>query len=216
MEIKNMLSFGTPQHMLTAHGYAVDEVASAVQKCIRRGYEEQALYWSFEMMQSPNKSHHSQLWNRLKVIASEDIGPADPAMPILIDVLFRNWQAKKSECIFTVNAVIALVRSPKSRITDNAFNMLKSEWRLGVIKPLPLEMLDETKLEPVAEPAYDERDVPGFALDRHTRAGKAHGFGKANFYQSGALLNNKAPIRDPYEARAIAGDLEVERRERRD
>jgi len=27
-------------------------------------------------------------------------------------------------------------------------------------------------------------------------------------------LNNKAAIRDPYEARAVAGDLEVERRER--
>jgi hypothetical protein len=30
---------------------------------------------------------------------------------------------------------IALVRSPTSRITDNALNMLKSEWKLGVIKP---------------------------------------------------------------------------------
>lgn len=203
-----------PEHMRTWHGYAVDEVASAIQKCIRRGYEEQALYWSFEMMQSPNKTHHSQLWNRLKVIASEDIGPADPAMPILIDVLFRNWQAKKSECIFTVNAVIALVRSPKSRITDNAFNMLKSEWKLGVIKPLPLETLDETKLEPVMEPVYDKPDVPDFAMDKHTRAGKSVGRCKANFYEQGARLNNKAPIRDPYEARAIAGDLEVERRER--
>jgi len=137
-------------------------------------------------------------------------------MPILIDVLFRNWQAKKSECIFTVNAVIALVRSPKSRITDNAFNMLKSEWKLGVIKPLPLDILDETKLEPAVEPAYDKdkpRPIPSFALDRHTRAGKREGLGKANFYREGAKLNNKAPIRDPYEARAIAGDLEVERRE---
>jgi hypothetical protein len=38
--------------------------------------------------------------------------------------------------------------------------------------------------------------------------------GKADFYEEGAKLNNKAPIRDPYEARAISGDLEVERRER--
>jgi hypothetical protein len=50
------------------------------------------------------------------------------------------------------------------------------------------------------------RPIPGFALDK----------GKADFYENGAKLNNKAPIRDPYEARAIAGDLEVERRERRD
>ena len=28
-----------PDHMRTKHGYAVDEVASAVQKCIRRGWQ---------------------------------------------------------------------------------------------------------------------------------------------------------------------------------
>jgi len=212
-----MLPFGTPQHMQTAHGYSVDEVSSALQKSIRRGYEESALYWGYEMMMSPNKTHHSQLWNRLKVIASEDIGPADPAMPILVDVLWRNWKEKKKECIFTVNAIIALVRSPKSRIMDNAFNLLKSEWKLGVMNLLPLDILDETKLEPAVPPVYDKdkpRPIPGFAIDKHTRAGKKHGLGKADFYEEGAMLNNKASIRDPYEARAIAGDLEVERRER--
>lgn len=73
----------TPEHMRTWHGYAVDEVASEVQKCIRRGNEEQAIYWSFEMMESPNNSHYTNLWNRLKVIASEDVGMGQPFMPIL-------------------------------------------------------------------------------------------------------------------------------------
>ena len=205
----------TPEHMRTWHYYPVDEVASAVQKCIRLGYEEQAIYWSFEMMNSRNKSHYTHLWNRLKVIASEDVGMGQPMMPILIDVLWRNWKAKPDD-VYTINAVIALVRAPKSRMVDNAINMVKSEWKLGQITPLPLDTLDETKLEPVVKPVYDNRNVPGFAIDKHTRAGKSIGLGKADFYQIGAKLNNKAPIRDPYEARAIAGDLEVERRERRD
>lgn len=110
--------------------------------------------------------------------------------------------------------MIALVRAPKSRIVDNAINMIKSEWKLGQITPLPLDTLDETHLIPVVPPVYDKRPVPGFAIDKHTRAGKKHGLGKADFYENGAKLNNKASIRDPYEARAIAGDLEVERRER--
>ena len=203
----------TPEHMRTWHGYAVDEVASAVQKCIRRGYEDQALYWSFEMMESPNKSHYTNLWNRLKVIASEDVGIGQPMMPILIDVLWRNWKEKKDH-VFTVNAIIALVRAPKSRIVDNAINMIKSEWKLNQVKQLALDSLDETQLIPVIPPAFDKRNVPGYAIDKHTRAGKKHGLGKADFYEEGAKLNNKAPIRDPYEARAIAGDLEVERRER--
>jgi hypothetical protein len=98
-----------------------------------------------------------------------------------------------------------------------AKSILKSEWKLGVMNLLPLDILDETKLEPAVPPVYDKdkpRPIPGFALDKHTRAGKREGFGKANFYEEGAKLNNKTPIRDPCEARAIAGDLEVERRER--
>lgn len=207
----------TPEHMRTWHGYAVDEVASAVQKCVRRGYEDQALYWSFEMMESPNKSHYTNLWNRLKVIASEDVGLGQPFMPILIDVLHRNWK-QKHDHVFTINAVIALVRAHKSRMVDNAINMIKSEWKLlGKSIMLTLDSLDESKLEPAVEPVYDKdkpRPIPGFAIDKRTRAGKKHGLGKADFYEEGAKLNNKAPIRDPYEARAIAGDLEVERRER--
>jgi hypothetical protein len=92
----------------------------------------------------------------------------------------------------------------------SAINMIRSEWKLlGNSMMLTLDSLDETKLEPAVEPVYDKdkpRPIPGFALDK----------GKADFYENGAKLNNKAPIRDPYEARAIAGDLEVERRERRD
>jgi hypothetical protein len=129
-------------------------------------------------------------------------------------VLWRNWKEKKNEMIFTVNAITALVRAPKSRINDNAINMLKSEHALGKWedKPLPLDTLDETKLVPAVPPVHHNRPVPGFAIDRHTRAGKAAGLGKSDFYRNGALLRNKAPIHDPYEARAIEGDLEVERR----
>ena len=127
-------------------------------------------------------------------------------------------QKEKKDHVFTVNAIIALVRAPKSRIVDNAINMIKSEWKLlGKSMMLTLDSLDETKLEPAVPPVYDKdkpRPIPGFAIDKHTRAGKKHGLGKADFYAEGAKLNNKAPIRDPYEARALAGDLEVERRER--
>jgi hypothetical protein len=201
--------------MRTKHGYAVDEVASAVQKCIRRGLEEDALYWGYEMMASPNPSHRTQLWNRLKVIASEDVGPACPWMPILIDVLFRNWQAKKAEHLFAVNAITALVRTQKSRVNDNAIGMLVSWDVLGKWdnKPLPLDSLDETKLEPVVVPVYDKRNIPSFAMDKHTRAGKAIGLGRADFYANGALLHNEAPIPDPYKERAMAGGLEREKLE---
>jgi len=38
----------------------------------------------------------SWLWNRLRVIASEDIGMARPSMPILIDVLAEQYDKMKN------------------------------------------------------------------------------------------------------------------------
>jgi hypothetical protein len=196
--------------MRTEHCYDAYEVVSALQKCIRRGMEEDALYWAYELAKSPNKNHYSWLWQRLKIIASEDIGPANFAMPILIDVLFRNWQKKKNIDLWYVNAVIALVRSPKSRIVDNAINMMLSKDALGKWedKPIPEECVVEANLERAKEPSNFDRDIPGF--DMHVSAGKKYGLGKRDFYKTGAKLVN-CTLPDPYEARAIAGDLELER-----
>jgi hypothetical protein len=60
----------------TKHNYDAFEVVSALQKCIRRGLEEDALYWAYELAESRNKNYSSWLWTRLKVIACEDVGPA--------------------------------------------------------------------------------------------------------------------------------------------
>jgi replication-associated recombination protein RarA len=124
----------------TRHNYDAFEVVSALQKCIRRGLEEDALYWAYELAESPNKNHYSWLWARLKVSACEDVGPANPIMPLLIDVLWRNWKEKKAQRLWYTNAVFALVRSPKSRIVDNALNMQLSEDELGWRSPSHLKL----------------------------------------------------------------------------
>ena len=36
-------------HLRTRHNYDAFEVVSALQKCIRRGLEEDALYWAYEL-----------------------------------------------------------------------------------------------------------------------------------------------------------------------
>jgi len=58
----------------TERGYALDEISSAVQKYIRRGWEEQAMWFAHEM----ETRFHCYLWRRLAVIACEDIGVANP------------------------------------------------------------------------------------------------------------------------------------------
>ena len=47
---------------------------SAVQKCIRRGNEMEAMYWAVEMFES---GFDEWLWKRLRIIASEDVGLAE-------------------------------------------------------------------------------------------------------------------------------------------
>jgi hypothetical protein len=240
-----MSSFYQP-HLRTWHNYDAFEVISAVQKCIRRGLEEDALYWSFEMAKSPNKAHYTWLWQRLKVIASEDVGPASWFAPVLVDVLWRRWKEDKNCNLWFVNAVLYLVRSRKSRIVDNAINAIRGEHELGEMElkpvpedcklenmpsynrgddkpkpsqiPLPIAdtVADKDKLEKADPPAYDNRPVPGFAIDIHTKAGKQHFrddpvSGKRDFYETSARLVN-APVPDPYEERAKAADLELARR----
>lgn len=67
-------------------------------------------------------------------------GRVSPIMPLLIDVLWRNWKEKKAEGWYT-SAVVVFVRSPKNRIVDNALNMQLSEDELGWRrdKPIPYE-----------------------------------------------------------------------------
>ncbi len=65
-----------PHYVLkTKGGYLLDEVVSALQKCIRRGREEEAMYWALEMAESGCGKY---LWRRLMIIGAEDVGLADP------------------------------------------------------------------------------------------------------------------------------------------
>jgi len=114
----------------TVGGYICEEVTSAMQKCIRRGQEEAALFWATELDLS---GFGEYVWKRLKIIASEDVGPNVPSVVLEIRALYENWleQRKKAdhkhapERLFLVDAVIRLARAEiKSRVVDNALVVL--------------------------------------------------------------------------------------------
>ena len=46
----------------TKNGYRLDEVVSALQKSIRRGQEERALYWSYEIIHG---GYIGYFWRRI-------------------------------------------------------------------------------------------------------------------------------------------------------
>ena len=161
----------------TAKGYDLHEVISALQKEIRRCKEYEAVYWARELESLNPKA----LWNRLKVIASEDIGLADPLASLIVDVLEKQYydavdRKNDSSRLFLVHAVLYLARSPKSRMVDNLLAVVYN---------------DENKLE-----------IPDYALDMHTYRGRKMGRGLDHFFAEGAKLEKQA-FEDPYEEEAF-------------
>ena len=172
------MAMGLREHdgPITPKGYDLHEVLSALQKEIRRGKEYEAVYWAAELESFNPKA----LWNRLRVIASEDIGLANPHASLLVDVLEKQYDAvagkNDSSRLFLVHAVLYLARSPKSRIVDNLLSVVYN---------------DETRLE-----------IPDYALDKHTVRGKKMGRGLEHFFAEGAKLDNEE-FEDPYEKQAV-------------
>ncbi len=160
----------------TKHGYDHYELLSALQKCVRRGLEYEAAHFAVEL----EEFNPTMLWNRLRIIACEDIGPANPLMPLLIDYLQRQYQTEKAKLaenshqLFLINAVVCLCRSQKSRITDDLLNVVSTEREQGKFLP-----------------------IPDFALDMHTARGKAMGKGPEDFFSEGNKLANEA-FPNPY------------------
>jgi hypothetical protein len=64
------------------------EALSAFQKAIRRSQMDDALYWGVDLYLSGFARH---VWQRMRIIASEDIGIADRNLPLTLDALYRTW-----------------------------------------------------------------------------------------------------------------------------
>jgi replication-associated recombination protein RarA len=105
---------------ITESGYNVSHLISALHKDIRRSVEEQAMFWAICL----ERYNCRTLWNMLEAIASEDIGLADPMMPVKIHALREQYfdavvSQQESYRLFLANAVLQLCRSPKSRVVDD-------------------------------------------------------------------------------------------------
>lgn len=173
-------------------GHKLGEVASALQKCIRRGLADDALYWATELDLA---GYTEYVWKRLRIIASEDIGPADPHCALQVRALYESWlELRKKddkrhapERLFLVHAILYLAQAPKSRIVDHALIVHYEGPR-------------------------ERREIPDFALDLHTQRGRSRKRGHAHFWQHGAVIHPAANLDDPYAqpAREIRRDRQTD------
>lgn len=149
----------------TKRGYDAYECVSQVQKSLRRGQEEQAVFFALEL---DNSGYTEWVWRRLRICASEDVGIADPLAVLTVRALYDNYLTEKRKDskakggLFLTHAVIALARAPKSRIADSAYVALGD--------------------------AAPPRPIDDVALDVHTRAGKHMGRGWPFFFEASGLL----------------------------
>jgi replication-associated recombination protein RarA len=162
--------------LVTPGGYRCDEVVSALQKSVRRGLERESLYWATELDLAGFADY---LWRRLRIIASEDVGVAAPEVAVQVRALSENFAdqrrhnaksktgSRSGERLFIVQAVILLVRAPKSRMIDHCVMALYEGERPAI-------------------------EIPDFAIDMHTRRGRALGRGADHFFDVGALLAGEA------------------------
>jgi replication-associated recombination protein RarA len=157
--------------------YEYDQVVSALQKEIRRGKLEDALFWAIML----EKMNHTVLWNRLVIIGSEDIGPASQWIPMQIDILKKNYfqavdRHDSAQRLFLTHAIFTLVNSPKSRIIDDLCNAMYGE----------IEFEFDSK--------FKNKLIPEYAKDMHTDEGKANSKSWLDFYNEGAKITKETSI----------------------
>jgi hypothetical protein len=168
---------GDVPQLYTDGGYVLGEVISALQKDIRRGNEAQALSWALELV----PKYEAYLWRRLNVIAQEDIGIANAPLLALVPSQEAQWfrfraVGKDGTCrLILANTILAMCRSPKSRLADH-FQCVVNQRRLH-----------GARLE-----------VPDYALDKHTGRGKRLGRGVDHWRAEGCVLHPDAELDDPY------------------
>lgn len=146
--------------IITKNEYHADEVISALQKEIRRGKMENAIFWARELCLS-GKKYENKFWERMITIAAEDIGIANPNASILICCLkqayyseFENSDDRLLQALFATGY---LARSKKDRFIDeikNYFNLFPQK-----------------------------KKIPNYALDKHTKKGKEQKRGDVHFWR---------------------------------
>ena len=163
-------------NVVTRHGFAADEVISALQKEIRRGNSENAVLLAYEMLTS-SPALEEMLWLRLQVISVEDIGWGDLQAPVLINALYDLHGFQKEEMergIFAIHAVRYLSSRVKDRSSDEMFAWVRASVEKGDSLPV----------------------IPDYALDKHTKRGAAMGRGRHHFYEVSSKVYPELEGRD--------------------
>ena len=166
--------------ILTKRGYDLYEVASTLQKSIRRADFKLAGYMAQELFAS---GYGNYCWKRLLTIGAEDcetfIQKELVALHYSYDFINKGIKAgePKKGRIFISKAVVMLCKAIKSRETDHLQNFIYDK-KIGI---------DDDKLAQSLADDYDSNEtilpIPDYAYDKHTLRGKKMGKTAIDFFK---------------------------------
>ena len=165
----------------TRNGYAGDEVISALQKSIRRGLEEQACMFAYEMyISSPQLEE--KLWRRLLTISVEDIGMGNPMAANMVNNLYQMSKqfdyADGDKPMYFIHAIRYLCSSEKDRSSDLLKNICIKSFAMGKFP-----------------------EIPDYALDKHTQRGQAMGRDSFHFLNEASKVYPQKEVDNDYKER---------------
>ncbi len=126
-----------------ASGDAHYDAASALIKSIRGSDSDAALYWLARMLEGGEEVRF--LTRRLVILASEDVGNADPhALPLAVAAMQACEFVGLPECQLTLaQAVTYLACAPKSNASTIAIDEATKDVREGRLLPVPVHLQDK-------------------------------------------------------------------------
>ena len=125
-----------------ATGDAHYDLASALIKSIRGSDPDAAIYWLARMLEGGEDVRF--LARRLIILASEDIGNADPqALPLAVSCMQACEFVGLPECQFALSqTALYLACAPKSNAATIAIGAARKEAKEGAIIPVPRHLRD--------------------------------------------------------------------------
>ena len=169
----------------TLHGLQALACVSAMQKCIRRGMEREAMQFAVELIHT-SKAFCTMVTNRLEVISHEDIDTV--TQPWIVPYVqtacqqARDWYDPKKlgkSRMPIGNAIRLMCRAAKSREGDHFQAAIGLANQIEGSKP----------------------EIPDWTYDQHTAKGRSLGRGVDFFRDESTKLVPK-PKPDPYEDEA--------------
>lgn len=161
--------------LITQRGYDFYEVASALQKSIRRGDEKVAGYMALEFF----PKYAEYCWKRLLTISAEDcFGVITKEIMALYEAFHVINKGKKADDykgrIFISKAVLLLCAVKHNRDADLLSNYIYDKK----------ELISDEEIEKYFEEVREEPcDIPAYVYDCHTLKGKKKGKTKTDFFK---------------------------------